>query len=121
MQIQSNFIKSFLPFVVICFKFSNFAYANTVQFIFLAYKGWLLFALNLVTLLMQIQSFLYLIVNQSVVICFKFSNFAYANTVEKELPILAIPLLFALNLVTLLMQIQSCRQDLSLKVCCYLL
>ena len=42
--------------VVICFKFSNFAYANTVVFgeIYVTFQ--LLFALNLVTLLMQIQS-----------------------------------------------------------------
>ena len=43
--------------VVICFKFSNFAYANTVKWDWDA------------------------IANQ-VVICFKFSNFAYANTVN---------------------------------------
>ena len=41
----------------------------------------LLFALNLVTLLMQIQYNPYLYNGQAVVICFKFSNFAYANTV----------------------------------------
>ena len=44
--------------------------------------------------------------NQSVVICFKFSNFAYANTVPSRVWLLASMLLFALNLVTLLMQIQ---------------
>ena len=42
----------------------------------------LLFALKLVTLLMQIQSVLNLSVDTDVVICFKFSNFAYANTVR---------------------------------------
>ena len=71
-----------LVYVVICFKFSNFAYANTV-------------------LGSQIKN---LIV---VVICFKFSNFAYANTVSLSSPCGKFTLLFALNLVTLLMQIQS--------------
>ena len=42
----------------------------------------LLFALNLVTLLMQIQSNRKAKELEEVVICFKFSNFAYANTVE---------------------------------------
>ena len=41
--------------VVICFKFSNFAYANTVENTQILVSAWLLFALNLVTLLMQIQ------------------------------------------------------------------
>ena len=41
----------------------------------------LLFALNLVTLLMQIQYKFTRRKNSAVVICFKFSNFAYANTV----------------------------------------
>ena len=41
--------------VVICFKFSNFAYANTVRRTFERFMTLLLFALNLVTLLMQIQ------------------------------------------------------------------
>ena len=41
----------------------------------------LLFALNLVTLLMQIQSNQRTTPRVQVVICFKFSNFAYANTV----------------------------------------
>ena len=41
-----------------------------------------------------------------VVICFKFSNFAYANTVTQVDNVEADKLLFALNLVTLLMQIQ---------------
>ena len=44
----------------------------------------------------------------SVVICFKFSNFAYANTVLQRNGLHKQQLLFALNLVTLLMQIQ-CR------------
>ena len=42
-----------------------------------------------------------------VVICFKFSNFAYANTVDGCRRLKRKELLFALNLVTLLMQIQS--------------
>ena len=41
-----------------------------------------------------------------VVICFKFSNFAYANTVKERKEEIMQKLLFALNLVTLLMQIQ---------------
>ena len=41
-----------------------------------------------------------------VVICFKFSNFAYANTVIDPDNYQNKQLLFALNLVTLLMQIQ---------------
>ena len=41
-----------------------------------------------------------------VVICFKFSNFAYANTVHVQQVSTSKKLLFALNLVTLLMQIQ---------------
>ena len=41
----------------------------------------LLFALNLVTLLMQIQYETDKLKQKVVVICFKFSNFAYANTV----------------------------------------
>ena len=41
-----------------------------------------------------------------VVICFKFSNFAYANTVYLQRKPKDQKLLFALNLVTLLMQIQ---------------
>ena len=69
-------------------------------------KGMLLFALNLVTLLMQIQFVIFFCVGLNVVICFKFSNFAYANTVISD-AIAQLPLLlFALNLVTLLMQIQ---------------
>ena len=46
--------------VVICFKFSNFAYANTVLY-------------------RKIKDY------NSVVICFKFSNFAYANTVANTI------------------------------------
>ena len=71
--------------VVICFKFSNFAYANTVPPRIICGKSKLLFALNLVTLLMQIQSSLVILDEYSVVICFKFSNFAYANTVILKL------------------------------------
>ena len=41
--------------VVICFKFSNFAYANTVILARTSTESMLLFALNLVILLMQIQ------------------------------------------------------------------
>ena len=44
--------------------------------------------------------------NANVVICFKFSNFAYANTVRPRRGYKNNLLLFALNLVTLLMQIQ---------------
>ena len=66
----------------------------------------LLFALNLVTLLMQIQFFTKNEKKRNVVICFKFSNFAYANTVFRCMSIISRQLLFALNLVTLLMQIQ---------------
>ena len=66
----------------------------------------LLFALNLVTLLMQIQYRNTDAGRISVVICFKFSNFAYANTVSKAQQSKFVQLLFALNLVTLLMQIQ---------------
>ena len=55
MQIQLYFV-GLVPFiVVICFKFSNFAYANTVPSSAHRWTKWLLFALNLVTLLMQIQ------------------------------------------------------------------
>ena len=45
--------------VVICFKFSNFAYANTVSIVLNIRVAMLLFALNLVTLLMQIQYHIY--------------------------------------------------------------
>ena len=56
---------------------------------------------------MQIQYELYEILNtETVVICFKFSNFAYANTVLPTVEDVMNELLFALNLVTLLMQIQ---------------
>ena len=55
MQIQLVTDKSNTMLVVICFKFSNFAYANTVSATTLLYQRLLLFALNLVTLLMQIQ------------------------------------------------------------------
>ena len=57
----------------------------------------------------------------NVVICFKFSNFAYANTVNSIQDLVAVLLLFALNLVTLLMQIQSLRQEGYLPASCYLL
>ena len=67
--------------VVICFKFSNFAYANTVSDSSTSSLDKLLFALNLVTLLMQIQLMPKRMDITLVVICFKFSNFAYANTV----------------------------------------
>ena len=55
MQIQSYKVRRRIRIVVICFKFSNFAYANTVYQINLLTLQMLLFALNLVTLLMQIQ------------------------------------------------------------------
>ena len=55
MQIQCNGQIKFDARVVICFKFSNFAYANTVNRGRIKIIGLLLFALNLVTLLMQIQ------------------------------------------------------------------
>ena len=48
-------MKMMYEIVVICFKFSNFAYANTVKTVESFKEGELLFALNLVTLLMQIQ------------------------------------------------------------------
>ena len=81
MQIQYTFGNTNDSGVVICFKFSNFAYANTVNLSSLTSSTWLLFALNLVTLLMQIQY-----------------SFRKTNSIDL--------LLFALNLVTLLMQIQ---------------
>ena len=68
--------------VVICFKFNNFAYANTVLRKTEYNESLLLFALNLVTLLMQIQFKHAGKRYVEVVICFKFSNFAYANTVR---------------------------------------
>ena len=55
---------------------------------------------------MQIQSIIRRTLGRAVVICFKFSNFAYANTVLQHLKRFGSMLLFALNLVTLLMQIQ---------------
>ena len=55
MQIQFHFFLYFCSEVVICFKFSNFAYANTVAKKKEKEKKELLFALNLVILLMQIQ------------------------------------------------------------------
>ena len=55
---------------------------------------------------MQIQFHYRINIGCGVVICFKFSNFAYANTVLKFLKPVRTELLFALNLVTLLMQIQ---------------
>ena len=81
----------------------------------------LLFALNLVTLLMQIQYAKHLIIKLIVVICFKFSNFAYANTVLSFLYCSSKLLLFALNLVTLLMQIQFPLLLSQQQSCCYLL
>ena len=99
-------VLEYVRHVVICFKFSNFAYANTVMSCRGNTYKELLFALNLVTLLMQIQSKPRINCSVLVVICFKFSNFAYANTVFQVLSALPFPLLFALNLVTLLMQIQ---------------
>ena len=56
-----------------------------------------------------------------VVICFKFSNFAYANTVGGKKRIAERQLLFALNLVTLLMQIQSNEDPNAPWYGCYLL
>ena len=55
MQIQFYKKATEQVLVVICFKFSNFAYANTVFNVKRHYDRVLLFALNLVTLLMQIQ------------------------------------------------------------------
>ena len=107
--------------VVICFKFSNFAYANTVCEEILRISVSLLFALNLVTLLMQIQSSSADKLDGLVVICFKFSNFAYANTVFTRKKAQSNQLLFALNLVTLLMQIQFKRELQKMARRCYLL
>ena len=56
MQIQFYKVRRRIRIVVICFKFSNFAYANTVFPHGKDCEYQLLFALNLVTLLMQIQS-----------------------------------------------------------------
>ena len=58
---------------------------------------------------------------RTVVICFKFSNFAYANTVRRFISVRKMELLFALNLVTLLMQIQSQGEQFSHSISCYLL
>ncbi len=55
MQIQFAILDNSPEVVVICFKFSNFAYANTVVNVNNHFTDTLLFALNLVTLLMQIQ------------------------------------------------------------------
>ena len=60
MQIQSINEFQIDIYVVICFKFSNFAYANTVC---------------------NPNTAKYV----AVVICFKFSNFAYANTVLEHI------------------------------------
>ena len=70
---------------------------------------------------MQIQSSERALLNVWVVICFKFSNFAYANTVRNILHHIFYGLLFALNLVTLLMQIQSNATSLITYLSCYLL
>ena len=70
---------------------------------------------------MQIQSMPIFAVVAIVVICFKFSNFAYANTVALEKMYNKIELLFALNLVTLLMQIQFASSLDQERTCCYLL
>ena len=56
-----------------------------------------------------------------VVICFKFSNFAYANTVAASNSPSCLLLLFALNLVTLLMQIQFAKPNDTPMASCYLL
>ena len=110
-----------LKSVVICFKFSNFAYANTVLTLLVKTQMSLLFALNLVTLLMQIQFKSFRQRSNEVVICFKFSNFAYANTVLMFDLLLHYKLLFALNLVTLLMQIQFEFDNITSAEGCYLL
>ena len=107
--------------VVICFKFSNFAYANTVEPQQPSEEELLLFALNLVTLLMQIQYNDHGHFIATVVICFKFSNFAYANTVKLVHNLKEFVLLFALNLVTLLMQIQYKQLRMQQAKGCYLL
>ena len=57
----------------------------------------------------------------TVVICFKFSNFAYANTVVTSPTCILLSLLFALNLVTLLMQIQYNDCEVEVFRSCYLL
>ena len=58
---------------------------------------------------------------RTVVICFKFSNFAYANTVRRFISVRKMELLFALNLVTLLMQIQYICGATQIGIGCYLL
>ena len=58
---------------------------------------------------------------RTVVICFKFSNFAYANTVRRFISVRKMELLFALNLVTLLMQIQCACGVIFNCIGCYLL
>ena len=70
---------------------------------------------------MQIQYLSYFANLLSVVICFKFSNFAYANTVAMGLYPKRKKLLFALNLVTLLMQIQYTEISFTAFSSCYLL
>ena len=70
---------------------------------------------------MQIQSGMQYAIYVSVVICFKFSNFAYANTVLICSMAVVKLLLFALNLVTLLMQIQSVAVQRHTQISCYLL
>ena len=70
---------------------------------------------------MQIQYFLNILRKEFVVICFKFSNFAYANTVITMKTFKQILLLFALNLVILLMQIQFLGIIRVTPISCYLL
>ena len=70
---------------------------------------------------MQIQSLKHLLQGHRVVICFKFSNFAYANTVYLIKNPIGFKLLFALNLVTLLMQIQFAVNYNGSELSCYLL
>ena len=70
---------------------------------------------------MQIQYIAYNKIVKEVVICFKFSNFAYANTVTLLTCLLQELLLFALNLVTLLMQIQYIGINGFVHYSCYLL
>ena len=70
---------------------------------------------------MQIQYLQTLYKHLAVVICFKFSNFAYANTVNDTQKVTQLELLFALNLVTLLMQIQFLNVVFASFHSCYLL
>ena len=70
---------------------------------------------------MQIQFISKKQLPNTVVICFKFSNFAYANTVDNPRYRVGCKLLFALNLVTLLMQIQLSVRDITPQYSCYLL